>query len=107
MRTISILFTILVFSSCLGEQQDSLDKLIELKLNDRKNKFMLERMADCRRRLMSQAQSTADSIIRLESKIQKFDSIPVPYDTFKPTRPAIAFPEYKSPILEIKDSLKN
>ena len=46
--------------------------LAEKKLTERKEKFILERMQECNRRTMSRAQAIADSILRIESKIQKF-----------------------------------
>lgn len=43
------------------------------------------------------AQSIADSILRIESKQAKMDSIKVPYDTSRPLQPEVQFPEYKKP----------
>jgi hypothetical protein len=87
-----------------GDDQE-VNALAEQKLLDRKEKFMAERMQECSRRTMSRAQAIADSILRIESKIQKFDSIPVPYDTFKPERPEIQFPEFVRPVRKSADSL--
>jgi len=79
---------------CGPADDQKIAALAERKLMERKEKFFLERMQECSRRTMSRAQAIADSILRIESKIQKFDSIPVPYDTFKPDRPEIQFPEF-------------
>lgn len=76
-----------------------------MKLEERKNKFMTERLLECSRKTMNKAQTYADSILRIESKSQKFDSIPVPYDTLKPDKPSITFPPYQKPKSLLYDSL--
>ncbi len=108
MKALNVMFKFAVFiaiAGCGQADERKIAALAEKKLTERKEKFILERMQECNRRTMSRAQAIADSILRIESKIQKFDSIPVPYDTFKPERPEIQFPEFVRPERKLADSL--
>ncbi|MBK9960262.1 MAG: hypothetical protein IPP06_02670 [Saprospiraceae bacterium] len=94
-----LLFTILILLnfSCQNPDGNKLDSLVQSKLNERKEKYFKEKLDVCRRNLMSISQSKVDSILKMESKKSKFDSISVPYDTFRPIKPEISFPKFNKP----------
>ncbi|MBK7810602.1 MAG: hypothetical protein IPI50_05055 [Saprospiraceae bacterium] len=98
MKSTGVFFLwVLILFGCGNEQSSRIEEMTQIKLEERKSKFINERMLDCYRKTIGKAQSISDSILRIESKIQKFDSIPVPYDTFKPSKPEIIFPPFIKP----------
>lgn len=70
---------------------------VQRQFEERKNSLLTERLSQCTRQMYKDAQSLADSILRIESKQSKMDSIKVPYDTLRPIKPDINFPDYKKP----------
>jgi hypothetical protein len=96
---------VLIFFSCQNVDSDKLDSLVRAKLNERKEKYINERLDVCKRNLMSISQSKVDSILKMESKKSKFDSIHVPYDTLRPLKPEISFPKFIKPNRPIEDSV--
>lgn len=96
MNKLKILIGILVLS-CGQKDQAVLDEVVGKLLSERKKVFLDEQLLQCNRNLYSLAQTTADSMLRIESKALKLDSIKVPHDTLKPIKPEVRFPQYKTP----------
>lgn len=90
-----ILFVFL--SSCYELSPSKIDEESSRLLEERRQTYLKERMLECTRLLYSQAQTIADSILKIESRNSKLDSITVPHDTLRPSRPEVQFPEYKKP----------
>jgi len=64
----------------------------------RKEKYISDKIAGCKRELMIQAEHLADSnLITLINSLKK-DSIFIPTDTIKPVKPNVNFPDYKKPL---------
>ena len=81
----------------LGGDQTRIEAAAKAQLEERQANQLRERMAACTRVIYSEAQGRADSILRIESKEAKLDSITVPHDTMRPARPELDFPEYSAP----------
>ena len=93
-------------SSCYKLKQEDIDQAVKRQLEERRINFLREKLTICTREVYSKAQTFADSILRIESKQAKMDSILFPHDTLKPTRPEVLFPAYKKPLRKGKDSLR-
>ncbi|MEO6190495.1 MAG: hypothetical protein ABIO44_09245 [Saprospiraceae bacterium] len=102
-----IIFLIFLgLSSCYKLKQENIDLAVKQQLEERRTNFLQEKLSICTREIYSKAQTFADSILRIESKQAKLDSILFPHDTLKPSKPEVLFPDYKKPLRKGKDSLK-
>ncbi|MEP7195173.1 MAG: hypothetical protein ABI851_01550 [Saprospiraceae bacterium] len=97
----------LLFSSCYQLSQEKIDQATQIQLEERKKNYFTSRLDDCTRNIQKEAQSIADSLLRIESKQSKMDSIRAPHDTLKPMKPELVFPDYKKPTKSKLDSSKS
>ncbi len=88
---------LLLFCSCYELSPSRIEEETAKLLENRRQTYLNERMLECTRSLYSKAQTIADSILKIESRNSKLDSITVPHDTAKPTKPELMFPAYHKP----------
>lgn len=92
-----IFLGIILFISCLEITPEQVEKEVLRQYEERRATIISDKMSQCQRQLFKDAQTFADSILRIESKQSKMDSIKVPHDTLRPQKPDIKFPDYKKP----------
>ncbi|MCC6814861.1 MAG: hypothetical protein IT267_00435 [Saprospiraceae bacterium] len=97
MSRIYNVYLIFLCLSCTEITSEKVNEEVFRQIEERKSNFIAERIIQCNRTMYQDAQSIADSILRIESKQAKMDSIKVPYDTSRPLQPEVQFPEYKKP----------
>ncbi|MBK8485393.1 MAG: hypothetical protein IPL31_13905 [Saprospiraceae bacterium] len=56
---------------------------------------------------MAKIELEADSILIFLSKRVKYDSLTIPYDSIRPVKPDVQFPNYKKPEKPKQDSVLN
>ncbi|MBK8450520.1 MAG: hypothetical protein IPL42_11060 [Saprospiraceae bacterium] len=100
-----ILFASL-FIQCKESDELSQEK-IEQSLNERRTKFIAEKSEECNKILMAKIELEADSILIFLSKRVKYDSLTIPYDSIRPVKPDVQFPNYKKPEKPKQDSVLN
>ncbi|HMW40056.1 MAG: hypothetical protein K1X68_05835 [Saprospiraceae bacterium] len=103
MNKILPLIAMLYLGSCYEVTREKVEALAATQLAERQSNQLRDRMAICSRLIYSEAQTRADSALRIESKQAKLDSILVPHDTLRPLRPEVDFPDYAQPS---RDSIK-
>ncbi len=91
-----ILFVLLIFS-CTDPKRQT-DILIEAKLNELRQNLIEEKTKACDKQILAEIELMADSILITLSKRIKYDSLTIPYDSIRPAKPEIKFPEYKKPV---------
>ncbi len=97
-----LILTLILFQ-CSSPSAEDVKNEVDKQYNEKKSNLMMDRISQCQRQLYKDAQTIADSVLRIESKQSKLDSIKVPHDTLRPTKPELQFPDYKKPT---RDSFK-
>lgn len=92
-----ILFIIIIAIQCSAPTSADIQNEVNREFNEKKSSLVSERLSQCQRQLYKDAQTIADSVLRIESKQSKMDSIKVPHDTLRPVIPELQFPDYKKP----------
>ncbi len=97
MKVISFILLCLLFSFCKDENELT-NEMIKQKLEERRTNFIQNKMEECNKELMKEIEELADSILIYQSKRTKYDSLTIPYDSIRPEKPELQFPEYKKPV---------
>lgn len=87
---------LLIFFAC-KDQETRIEELIQEKLAAQQTQFLDEKNLECDKRIQEILDQYADSILIVLSKKIKYDSLTIPYDSIRPEKPEIEFPEYVKP----------
>jgi hypothetical protein len=86
----------LSFTQCRNEEAIK-TQMIQNLLDERKTSFFENKQRECYKQFTREVEGLADSLLMLRTKNTKYDSLTIPYDTLRPIKPEIAFPDYKKP----------
>ncbi|MBK9108564.1 MAG: hypothetical protein IPM92_09405 [Saprospiraceae bacterium] len=87
---------LMIFIAC-KDQNTRIEELIQEKLAAQQKQFTDEKNLECDKRIQEKLEQYADSILIVLSKKIKYDSLTIPYDSIRPEKPEIEFPEYTKP----------
>ncbi|MBK8954507.1 MAG: hypothetical protein IPM34_02990 [Saprospiraceae bacterium] len=91
-----VMFMLSILISC--KDRDSLtEELVAEKLSALLTQYNTDKNLECEKYIQDQLDQYADSILIVLSKKIKYDSLTIPYDSIRPEKPMIDFPEYKKP----------
>ncbi len=96
MKNVHIIVLCFILISCKDEEKAN-DEMVKLKLEERRQNFIAEKTDQCTKELMMKIEELADSILIYQSKRTKYDSLTIPYDSIRPEKPEVIFPDYKKP----------
>lgn len=85
-----------VFMSC-KDKATLTQELVREKLEALKMQYQNEKVQECDQRIQEKLDHIADSVLIVLSKKIKYDSLTIPYDSIRPEKPDIEFPEYRKP----------
>lgn len=104
MKRTGIFILLVLFLSCSNEEM-AIATLVNQKLEAKRQKLILEKTQLCDKEVMKLIENLVDSVLIYQSKKIKYDSLTIPYDSIRPSKPEIIFPEYRKPTKPEKDSL--
>ena len=96
MRTVIGICLCMIFLQC-KDATEVTDEMVNKKLAELRQNFIKEKTLECDKMLMKEIEEKADSILIYLSKRNKYDSLTIPYDSIRPEKPEVIFPEYRKP----------
>lgn len=110
MKVLAFICICLFFVKC-KDPAEITDEAVNKKLEEMRQHFIQDKEKECNKMLMQEIEEQADSILIYLSKKVKYDSLTIPYDSIRPEKPAVIFPEYIKPEKPketiLKDSIPN
>jgi hypothetical protein len=109
MKAIVLLVLCLIFIQCRDEAL-VIEEKVQKRLGELRIKLIDEKTIQCNKELMQEVETKADSILSYNAKRIKYDSLTIPYDSIRPQKPDVKFPQYKKPVKpkeEKKDTLRD
>lgn len=95
----------LIFVQCKNVTEVS-NEMVTVKLEEIRQNFIDAKTKECERMLMIEIEQRADSILISLSKKIKYDSLTIPYDSVRPVKPEVDFPDYKKPQKPVEELKK-